>query len=609
MNTFEIGKVIDKNGDIIPKDFQSNEHHNIGNTVSDFEIIKFIGKGEFGKVYKVQSKINKQIYAMKIFDKDIEKIETKIKFFENGLTHPNIIKTYAYFKQMKDGEQGEKKQKLYLIMEYMNNGNLKDFITMNNSSEVANYLPKNQILCFLLQTIRPLYDLHKKGYILGNLKPENILIDENLKIKFGEFYSTISKVGQERREAEKHFDKIETNDESIKQIWKMKKKYISKILKGKDADVYTLGKILDDLLEKDIEDGEIKNIIKEMCVENNEGKKSEDKISIIFQEISEIYCRNQKNSSIDSMILCLKSFQKWSDLLMNKNFETKNNVLICLIGLLNFINESKSNFNYWNYYINSLRITLLDECQNLEEIEELEPNEVFLYLINIIINEVRLNSCTYNFLNVETHGDEFKYIIENPLVKNISGLIRIKLTCKKCNLTKYQFENYVLLELDPIKLNIEKSGDKIDFQNILKILIEQKEEDAEKNSYIKNLPCNQCFQTTEHKCIKEIYSLPDSLVISIKENITRNNDYVTIDNEIELEEKAKNTKKKYELVALLKASNKTNNKNNPLFYCFSKFKGKWFLSQRYKGIEQVEMNEWHRRSKNVKMIFYQSKSG
>ena len=104
MNTFEIGKVIDKNGDIIPKDFQSNEHHNIGNTVSDFEIIKFIGKGEFGKVYKVQSKINKQIYAMKIFDKDIEKIETKIKFFENGLTHPNIIKTYAYFKQMKEGE-------------------------------------------------------------------------------------------------------------------------------------------------------------------------------------------------------------------------------------------------------------------------------------------------------------------------------------------------------------------------------------------------------------------------------------------------------------------------------------------------------------------------
>ena len=65
----------------------------------------------------------------------------------------------------------------------------------------------------------------------------------------------------------------------------------------------------------------------------------------------------------------------------------------------------------------------------------------------------------------------------------------------------------------------------------------------------------------------------------------------------------KNKKKKYELVGLLKVSRKG---DNILYYSFSKFNNVWFLSQRYKGIEQIEMNESHRRSKNVRMIFYQA---
>ena len=78
MNVVEIGKSIYKNEDLFPPNyFQTND--NIGTKFSDFEIIKLLGKGAFGKVYKVKSKINFQIYAMKIFDKHLDTIRENLK--------------------------------------------------------------------------------------------------------------------------------------------------------------------------------------------------------------------------------------------------------------------------------------------------------------------------------------------------------------------------------------------------------------------------------------------------------------------------------------------------------------------------------------------------
>ena len=39
--------------------------------MQDFEIIRVIGKGNFGKVYQVVNLDNKKIYAMKVIRKDI----------------------------------------------------------------------------------------------------------------------------------------------------------------------------------------------------------------------------------------------------------------------------------------------------------------------------------------------------------------------------------------------------------------------------------------------------------------------------------------------------------------------------------------------------------
>ena len=42
-----------------------DEKDRIGNTLEDFEFLQKLGTGGYGKVFKVISKLNKKIYAMK----------------------------------------------------------------------------------------------------------------------------------------------------------------------------------------------------------------------------------------------------------------------------------------------------------------------------------------------------------------------------------------------------------------------------------------------------------------------------------------------------------------------------------------------------------------
>ncbi len=183
MNPIPLGKSIYKNEDLFPKNYSKQTFNNksVGNKSSHFQILKLLGKGAFGKVYKVRSKLDNNIYAMKIFDKELKIIR---KNLEIKLSHPNIVEIYNHF---------EEENKIYVIMEYISNGNLKDFIEMNRTILAENYITDNQAIYFITESLWTLYYIQvNEGYFLANIKPENIFIDDNLHIKFGEFLSTIS---------------------------------------------------------------------------------------------------------------------------------------------------------------------------------------------------------------------------------------------------------------------------------------------------------------------------------------------------------------------------------------------------------------------------------
>jgi len=89
--------------------------------IEDFEKLKVVGKGSFGKVLLVRKMDDKKIFAMKILDKAtiVEKEEVEHTRSEKSiltkLDHPFLIKLHYSF---------QTPEKLYLIMDFVNGGEL-----------------------------------------------------------------------------------------------------------------------------------------------------------------------------------------------------------------------------------------------------------------------------------------------------------------------------------------------------------------------------------------------------------------------------------------------------------------------------------------------------
>ena len=146
--------------------------------VSDFDIIKLLGKGGFGEVYLVQLKKTKNIYALKAIDKkrmlqnDIKKyVENERKVYER-FHSPFIINFYRAF---------QSNLYLYLLIENMPNGDLKSYIKKYKT------FTESEVKLISAQLILALEHLHKQGIIYRDLKPDNILIDSEGYIKLGDF--------------------------------------------------------------------------------------------------------------------------------------------------------------------------------------------------------------------------------------------------------------------------------------------------------------------------------------------------------------------------------------------------------------------------------------
>ena len=141
--------------------------------ISDFNIIKEIGNGSYGKVYLATHKKTKAKYAIKAIDKlNIENKQEKTYFNREveimyKLDHPNIVKLYSHFEDNKF---------CYLLVKYCPKGNAYDLL-------IKNWKKSNMelVASIMADIIRAVYYLHNMipKIIHRDIKPENILLDEN----------------------------------------------------------------------------------------------------------------------------------------------------------------------------------------------------------------------------------------------------------------------------------------------------------------------------------------------------------------------------------------------------------------------------------------------
>ena len=135
--------------------------------LDNYEVIKQIGKGGYGKVYEVKNKKSGLIRACKhlskLVVKNLEKFEREINILINS-DHPNIIKIFEVY---------ESQRSLYIIMEECRGGEIFDRIIEHIQSKKM-YSEKDAATIFQ-QVMSSIEYCHNNGICHRDLKPENLL--------------------------------------------------------------------------------------------------------------------------------------------------------------------------------------------------------------------------------------------------------------------------------------------------------------------------------------------------------------------------------------------------------------------------------------------------
>ena len=167
---------------LIIDDGQLEQNEDTGNNLDDYEILQTLGKGGYGFVAKVKLKRTQKLYAMKMIDYSMLKDPIEMELAQNeikiiqSLNSPHIIKYYTSFKVQ---------NKLYIIMEYMNNGDMKGYI--NAHQTINKPIPEDEIWELFYQCVSGLSYIHRNNLIHRDMKPANLFMTDNKAIKIGDF--------------------------------------------------------------------------------------------------------------------------------------------------------------------------------------------------------------------------------------------------------------------------------------------------------------------------------------------------------------------------------------------------------------------------------------
>lgn len=155
----------------------------IGTVLGDrYEIIEKIGGGGMALVYKAKCRLLNRFVAIKVLRDEFINDEEFIKKFRResqaaaSLSHPNIVNIYDV-----GVEKREDHNIHYIVMEYIKGKTLKDVIREKDKLTV------DETINFSIQIAEALEHAHKNHIVHRDIKPHNIMITEDSRVKVTDF--------------------------------------------------------------------------------------------------------------------------------------------------------------------------------------------------------------------------------------------------------------------------------------------------------------------------------------------------------------------------------------------------------------------------------------
>lgn len=150
-----------------------------GQKISDrYQIIKAIGEGGMANVYLAYDTILDRNVAVKVLRGDLATDEKFVRRFQrealsaSSLSHPNIVEVY---------DVGEDNGQYYIVMEYIEGKHLKELLKKRGK------LVLSEVIDIMLQITDGMSVAHDAYIIHRDIKPQNIMIQENGVVKITDF--------------------------------------------------------------------------------------------------------------------------------------------------------------------------------------------------------------------------------------------------------------------------------------------------------------------------------------------------------------------------------------------------------------------------------------
>src|SRR3954452_4547445 len=143
-----------------------------------YRIIERLGSGGMADVYRAHDEQLGREVALKVLYRHLAENVDFVERFRReassaaGLQHPNIVSIF---------DRGEWEGTYYIAMELIEGRTLKDVIRERGPA------PRDAAVDIVLQILRAARFAHQRGVVHRDIKPHNVLIDEEGRVKVADF--------------------------------------------------------------------------------------------------------------------------------------------------------------------------------------------------------------------------------------------------------------------------------------------------------------------------------------------------------------------------------------------------------------------------------------
>ena len=150
-----------------------------GDVIADrYELLTLVGRGGMSTVWNAHDRLLDRVVAIKVLHEQFASDEEYVERFRREarsvaqLSHPNIVTVI---------DRGEDESRQYIVFEYVEGENLKQLIQRTGR------LPVRDALVMALQMARALAFAHGRGLVHRDVKPQNVLLNEDGQAKMTDF--------------------------------------------------------------------------------------------------------------------------------------------------------------------------------------------------------------------------------------------------------------------------------------------------------------------------------------------------------------------------------------------------------------------------------------